>query len=283
VHAHPAPAGGVPGVAPDLVHGVAGPGDDVERIGAPDRDRAVRGDLVDDPLRRIGRDVSDRRAAGFAQRGEERLDGLAVPTRRRPDQPADVVVDHDRDVTMALLVADLIDPDPAQPGQRIAGDDAVGDDTGHDRSDGAPGDPQQQLQRRLRGAGRHPGDGVLEDGGVPGVVPRPRHRRHDHPVLTAGHPRRVGLQERPVQPEVRCAPLPAALALVIARAAPLTTPTTTLGALARPDEEDRFLDLVVELDAVNHGRSLDPEHACPYLGVAHAVPRSVLLVFDTRT
>ena len=226
--------------------------------------------------------MSDCGAASLTEGGAERLERLAVPTGRGPDQPAGVVIDHDRDVAVALLVADLINPDPAQPFQRVPGGDAVGDDPRHDRPDRAPGDPQQRLQRRLRRAGGHPGDGVLQDGGVPGVVPRPRHPGDDHPVLAAGHPRRVGFQVRPVQPKVRCPPLPAALALVIARTAPLTTPTPPLGALTRPDREDRDLGLVVELDAVDHRRSLDPEHTCPYLVVAHAVPRSVVLDFDTQ-
>ena len=254
----------------------------MERIGAADGVGAVRGDLIGDPLRGVGGDVSDCGAAGFTQRGEERFEGLAVPTGGGPDQAAGVVVDRDRDVPVALLVADLINPDPPQTRQRVTGRDAVGNDPGDDRSDGAPGDPQQQLQRRLRGAGRHPGDGVLEHQRVPGVVPRPRHRRDHDPVLRAGHPRRASLQKCPIQPEVRRAPLPAALALVIARAAPLTAPAPPLRALAGPDREDRHLVLVVELDAVDHSRSLDPEHACPYRAVAHAVPRSVVLDFDTQ-
>ena len=86
VHAHPAFAGGVPGVAPDLIQCVTGPSDDVERISAPDRVRAVRGDLLGDPLRGIGRDVSDYGAAGFAQGGTERAQGLAVPSGSGPDQ-----------------------------------------------------------------------------------------------------------------------------------------------------------------------------------------------------
>jgi len=43
----------------------------MESIGAADRARAVRGDLVGDPRRGIGGDVGDRGAAGRAQLGEE--------------------------------------------------------------------------------------------------------------------------------------------------------------------------------------------------------------------
>ena len=109
MHAHAALAGGVPGVAADLIQGVAGPGDDVERVGAPDRVRAVQGDLIGDPLCRVSPDVSDRCATALTQGGEEAVEGLAVPSRGGPDQAAGVVVDHDRDVAVALVVADLND------------------------------------------------------------------------------------------------------------------------------------------------------------------------------
>jgi len=114
----------------------------VEGISAPDRVRAVRCDLISDPPRSVGGDVGDGGATGFAQRGEERSEGLAVPSRRGPHQPAGVMVDDDRDVPVALLVADLTDPDPGQTGQRVPGCHALVDHPGHDRPDRAPGDPQ---------------------------------------------------------------------------------------------------------------------------------------------
>ena len=76
VHAHPTFAGGVPGVASDLVHGIAGPRDDVEGIGAVDCAGAVRGDLISDALRRVDGDVSDCCATTLTQ-------GNASTTRKR--------------------------------------------------------------------------------------------------------------------------------------------------------------------------------------------------------
>jgi len=155
------------------------------------------------------------------------------------------------------IVADLIDPDPAQTLQRVTPGDALGHHSRHDRPDRAPGDPQQHLQRRLARPGRHPRDGVLEHARVPRVVPSPRHRRHDHPVLGAGHPRRVGLQEHPVQAQIRAPPPPAPLALVIARAAPPAQPAAAPRAPARPHVHHHRFRLVVELDLVDHRALLD--------------------------
>ncbi len=45
--------------------------------------------------------------------------------------------------------------------------------------------------------------------------------------------------------------------------------------------DDDRLALVLELDTVDHDRFLDPEHACPYRGVAHAVPRSKFWTLDS--
>ena len=100
-------------------------------------------------------------------------------------------------------------------------------------------------------------------------------------MIRAGHPRRVGLQETPQQAQVRASPPAAALTVVITGAAPLALPTPLLRAFARTDRDHDRLALPVELHAVNHGRLLDPEHACPYRGVAHAVPRSKFWTLDS--
>jgi hypothetical protein len=57
VHVHPTLAGGVLGVASDLVQHVTGSDDDVERIGRSGPHWAVRRNLISDPLRRVSRDV----------------------------------------------------------------------------------------------------------------------------------------------------------------------------------------------------------------------------------
>ena len=82
--------------------------------------RAALGHHVADPVRGVGRHMGDLGAARLDAQGvEERAHGGAVTTRRGPHQPAAVVVDHHGQVLVAALVGDLIDADPAQPGEPI--------------------------------------------------------------------------------------------------------------------------------------------------------------------
>ena len=101
-------------------------------------------------------------------------------------------------------------------------------------------------------------------------------------MLTTGDPRRVGLQEAPEQSQIRTPPPPPALTVVIAGAAPPAQSATLLRALTRTHRDHHRLALILKLNAVDHRRLLDAEHACPYRGVAHAAPRSVVLDFDTQ-
>ncbi len=112
-------AGAVPGLPTDHVEGVGRPADHVERVGAAHRVRASLGDHVADPLRAVGADLGDQRAALRAEGVEERVQGGLVPAWRGPHQPAGVVVDHDRQIPVPALVGDLVDPDPAQPGEPV--------------------------------------------------------------------------------------------------------------------------------------------------------------------
>jgi len=85
----------------------------VEGIGHPDRVGAPSSHDGLDEVSSIGTDMGDLRAAVFAEKVEELTNGGAGASRRGPDQPAGVVVDDDHQVLVALLVADLVDPDPA--------------------------------------------------------------------------------------------------------------------------------------------------------------------------
>src|ERR1019366_2617286 len=49
---------------------------------------------------------------------------------------------------------------------------------------------------------------ILKRDGEPRLMPRPRDRRHDNPMLLAEHARRVGLQERERGPQVKRPPPP---------------------------------------------------------------------------
>jgi len=88
---------------------------------------------------------------------------------------------------------------------------------------------------------------------VPGAVPRPRHRRDDHPVHAAGHPWRVGLQHRPDRAQVQRPPPSPTLAAVVARRPALTQPTPALRAAHRTHPGHEQLRVLVELDPLNNG------------------------------
>ena len=140
--------------------------------------------------------------------------------------------------------------------------------------------PEPQAQQAKRS--RNPSNGprscircnsagyVVEGQGVPGVVTRPGHVRHDHPVLGAGHPRCIGLQEGPERAQVQRPPPPSALALVIARAPPPAHPTPTPGAFTGPNPGDQGLLVTVELHPFDQ-RLLDAQQGCVDRGLAHVV------------
>jgi hypothetical protein len=60
------------------------------------------------------------------------------------------VIDHHGQIAMVTLVADLVDPDPAQPRELVSPGGRISGDSGDDRPDGAPRDPHQQHHRTLR-------------------------------------------------------------------------------------------------------------------------------------
>ncbi|AII10976.1 hypothetical protein EP51_43485 (plasmid) [Rhodococcus opacus] len=58
--------------------------------------------------------MGDLRAAFGSEQIEESAQGGGVAALRHPHQPARIVIDDHRQVLVALLVRDLIDPDPPQ-------------------------------------------------------------------------------------------------------------------------------------------------------------------------
>src|SRR5918994_3788027 len=134
---------------------------------------------------------------------------------------------------------------------------ALSDNPGDDRSHGAPRDPQQLRDRRLRRVHRQPRDLLLEVAGEPRPVPRPRHPRHRHAMLTAGDPRRVGLELHTHGAQIHAPPTPPTLpaspfTLVIARRRPLATATPTLLGAPRAHMHDHGLVIVFEPDVLDH-------------------------------
>jgi len=140
-----------------------------------------------------------------------------------PDQPAGVVIDDDHQVLVATPIGDLVDPDPFQPVERVTGGAGVGHDAGGDRADGAPRGAHQLDDGGLRRVRHQPRHLIIERFRVPRVVTSPRHPSDDHPMITAAHPWRVGLQEHTHGSCVQCPPPAPALTGVIAAATPPAT------------------------------------------------------------
>jgi hypothetical protein len=69
-----------------------------------------------DPLGGVGADQPQLLAARLAEGVEEAAKRGRVMAGGGPHQPPGVVVDHHRQVSVALLVRHLIDADPPQPG-----------------------------------------------------------------------------------------------------------------------------------------------------------------------
>jgi hypothetical protein len=134
---------------------------------------------------------------------EERREHLLAVAVRDPDQAAGVMVDDHREVALPAFVADLIDPDPAQPVEAVHLGVDVGTHPRDDRPDRAPRDPHQLGHRGLRALHRQPRDLIIEEPGVTGMVTSPRHRRDHHPMITARDPRRVSLDHRPDRAQIQ--------------------------------------------------------------------------------
>ena len=212
----------------------------MKRIHAADRVGEPVGDRPGDPAGHVAGHQFDLFAARFAERVEERLDGLAVTTGRGPHQPAGVVIDDDGQIALTLAMRDLVDPDPAQTVEKIGlalGFDA---DAFADRADRPPRDTHQLGDRRLARVHRKPRGLVLERAREPRVVPGPRHRADHDAVTAARHPRRRGLDERQRRAEIQRTPPTAPVAEVIARAA---SPTHPAALTLAPDGPDRNDDL----------------------------------------
>jgi hypothetical protein len=238
-------------LATDLVEGLGGPLDYVERVGALHRCRATLSDDLGDPVGLIGRDVGNQRAPLGAEQLEERSQRRPVPTGRGPQQPARIVIDDDSEVTVPALVGDLIDSDAPQPVQTVTEGLDISPDPGDDRPDRAPGDPQQLCHRGLRTLRHQPGDSLIEGDRVPRTVARPRHMSDHDAVLATRHPRGVGLHERLHHAQVQRPPSASTLAAVIARAAPLTDAAPPPSAPGDPHVNEEYLVVLNELHVLN--------------------------------
>jgi hypothetical protein len=266
---------GVPHGAADFVQGIGGPLHGVEGVHHPHRVRTPLGDDLGNPVGSIRGHVCDLRCPFLAQQVEEGPQGVGVPARCRPHQAPGVVIDHDGQVLVMLLVGDLVDPDPAQPGQQVH---PLGHGSPHplaDAADRAPADPHQLRDRGLRAVGGQPGHRVVEGTGMSGAVPGPGHVGDAHAMLGAGHPRRVRLDHRLQGAQVQSPPAAASLTAVVLRATPLTDPAPLPAPPRGPGvHHDQWIAALglLDLHRLDHGL-VDTEQPSPYPCRSHAVSR----------
>ena len=170
-------------------------------------------------------------------------------------------------------MADLVDPDPGEPGEQVALAGGLGRDALADRADRAPRDPQQLSDRALGALHRQPRRLVLEGAREARSMTRPRHRAHDHAVHWAAHPRRVRLDIGQRRAEIQRPPAPAALAEIEPRTAAPADPAAIQPIKARPGRHDHF-SLIAEVDLLDD-RGAQPQQPRPYPSSAHVVTASM--------
>jgi hypothetical protein len=254
----------------------------MERIGAQRRPGTPSPHDPGNPLGRVGGDKRDRRAPLGPEGIEERLEGRLRSTVGGPHEASGVMVDDDHEIALAAPVADLVDPDPDETGERVASGPRVGDDPGDDRSDRPPGDPGQDPDGALRAVRREPGDGVIEDVCVTGPMARPGHRSDDDPVLRALDPWRVGLEVGLGRAEIERPPAPSPVTRVVARAAPAADPAAAPVTPPQPNPNDEHVARLLELRVLDD-RPLDTEQSSPYPHPAHAISSPWSKVLSTQT
>src|SRR2546430_157573 len=262
-------AGLVPDLTSNLVEGPGGPGHGVEGIEADDRVRAGAANHVGDPGGAVGADVGDAQAAATAEGQEEAGQGGLVAALGGPDQATPLVVDHHRQIALALAEGDLIDAQPTQSGELEVGPVQPPGDPLQDASHRAPGDPHQHGHGRLRALHCQPGDLVLEGPCEPAAGRGPGHVLDHHPVLGAAHAPDLGLHIGAERAEIERPPAPASARPVVPRADP---PAVPAAAAALPAGE--HLDeqpVIFQLDRLDPDGT-QTEQASPYPGIAHAVP-----------
>ena len=195
----------------------------MERVDGELGARQALGHGVRDPGRAVGRDHLDGLPLPVVEQVEELLEpGLAVAPAGPHDPPA-VVVHHDRQVPLALLVARLVDADPAQPVEPAAAVGLLerGLDARADAAHGVPVDARQLGQGAAAHVQREPRDPVLEGRGEPARgAPRPGDGRRAHAVLGAAGPDGGVLEVAADRAEVGGPPAPGPEPVVGGAAAP---------------------------------------------------------------
>ena len=113
------------------------------------------------------------------------------------------MVDHEREVLVLALPADLVDPDLVEIVQ-AAGIELVVADALDDPPDRVPVDPQHPLDRRLVGPRRQPRDQALEVARELRARPGERDALGPRPVPRAPQPPATAMDLQPPDPEIKC-------------------------------------------------------------------------------
>ncbi len=181
------------------------------------------------------------------------------------------MVDGDHQVPVPALVADLVQSDPDEPVERVAGGSVLGHDPVHDRPDRGPRHPQQLHHRRLGRVHGEPRRHVIERPGVAGAVAGPGDLGHRRPMLGAVHPGGVSLEERADLAQVQRPPPPAPLTLVVAWRRAGATPAAALPRPPWTDVGDHGISVLVELDLLDHDLVAHAQQTTPYFDSEHPV------------
>jgi hypothetical protein len=131
--------------------------------------------------------TASTRPARRAQLREELVEGGGVLAGPPPHDLLTAMVGDQGQVVVALLPADLVDPDVDQAVQPV-GVQLVGDDSLADPPDGVPVQAQEPGDRGLVGPGGQERGHVLQVAGEPAAVPGKGHRLSHHPMGGAVQP-----------------------------------------------------------------------------------------------
>ena len=248
----------------DLVEGLGRPPDQVERVEAdervrgPDRDRAV------DPLGAVTRHELQLPGPSVAELVEELPDGGLGTALARPDHPAGHVVAHHCQVTLALLVLDLIDRDGDEPVEQIdLGERFIGNADTH-RVHRPPRHRVACSRSGLVRRDRVVDHQVLERATERAVMARPWHRRDRWTVHRAAHPPPDRFELNGRVRGVDVTPTTQPTAVVVPgrhhRAPPAPAPVTD----RQPNPDNQMGPVPVHLDqlvAAHHNQMTQPQHA----------------------
>ncbi len=209
---------------------------------------------------------------------KERVRGGRAGPFASPHDLAALMVDHEREVLVLALPADLVDANVVEIVQ-AAGIELVVADALDDPPDRVPVDPQHPLDRRLVSPRRQPRDQTLEIARELGARPGERDALRARPMLRAPQAPATAMDLKPPDPEIKMPPDRVLRPRVLTR--PRRVPA--LGA-DQPPASQRHLDhdnIGLEANLPDpHPRQTQKPGKCRR--DAHAVPPCKPLTLDSQ-